>query len=186
MVVLSTALSLISVGISLTLGSEQFSSQNLQGVPPDMADDIATTFRIGLPVFALVFPFVQWIVVALLMQLFTGLFGGRGPLSAMLAAVGTAFAPFVMQGILTIPLAGLQAAFDPQSAATSVLTTVTLLISLAFFAWHVVLVVIGARSARQVSYGRSVGSCAISCASVLILLVLILVLIVVVASVVAG
>ncbi|MDP8939047.1 MAG: hypothetical protein M3N10_01905 [Actinomycetota bacterium] len=62
----------------------------------------------------------------------------------------------------------------------------SVLLSLAFLIWFVALVVIGAAQARNIGYGESTGSCAISCAGCLGLIIGGVVIVAVMVSVVAG
>ncbi len=159
-------LSLI-VGVIDALGgltASQFSPRNFPGLPPEFYESVPEVVSVALLIFAVVGAFVWWLLVSALMQLVTSFFGGAGPFSAMLAVVGVASVPFVIQAALQILLTGSQAALGPESGATSVIGTLTSLIGVAFLVWHVVLVVIGASFARRVGYGQSAGSCAISCA----------------------
>lgn len=163
---LYAALGLVAAAIDALGGvtAVQFSPQNLSDLPPEFYEGAPEVFSVVLLLFAVVNPFVWWLVVSALMQLVTRFFGGTGPFSAMLAAVGVASVPFVIQATLQILLTGLQAALGPESGVASTIGTLSSLLGLAFLAWHVVLVVIGASFARRVGYGQSAGSCAISCA----------------------
>ncbi|HZY66596.1 MAG TPA: hypothetical protein VFE21_12080 [Rubrobacteraceae bacterium] len=60
------------------------------------------------------------------------------------------------------------------------------LLSLAFLIWFVALVVIGTAQARNIGYGESTGSCAISCAGCLGLIIGGVVIVAVMVSVVVG
>ncbi len=171
-VALAAVLSLISAAISLIGSSGQIAPQDLQGVPPEVVEGIQTGILIGTPIFAVASQFVWWLVVTLVMQLVTGFFGGRGPLSAMFAVVGIAFVPTVILGIVLIPISGLQVALGSQSVTAALLGLLIWALALAFTVWHVALLVIGASFARNVSYGESSGSCAISCAGCLGMVVL--------------
>lgn len=171
-VALEAALALASVAITLVLGADQFAPESFQGVPPEIAEGLSTGLRVGLPVSTALSPFVWWVVVALLMQLVTRFFGGSGPLPAMFAVVGVAAAPFVLAALIGLPLTAAGAVADPQSASAAVLGLLNVVLTLAFLIWHVALVVVGAKFARNVSYGESGGSCAISCAGCLGLVVL--------------
>ena len=84
------------------------------------------------------------------------------------------------------PLQAIQVSLDPTGAAASILGLLSSLISLAFFVWFVVLVVIGAAQARNISYGESTGSCAISCAGCFGIIIGIVVILGVIISIVAG
>jgi hypothetical protein len=56
----------------------------------------------------------------------------------------------------------------------------------AFLLWYVVLVVIGASQARNIGYGESAGSCAVSCAGCLGLVIAATVLVVALVALLAG
>jgi hypothetical protein len=119
-----------------------------------------------------------------LMQLITRFFGGSGPFSGMLAAVGVAQVPFLVSAIISLPIVGLQIVLGPPDSASenpvsSLLGLLSSLLGLAFFIWFAVLVVIGTALARRVSYGQSTGSCAISCAGLIGLLLVVTVVVVV-------
>jgi hypothetical protein len=120
------------------------------------------------------------------MQLVTSFFGGAGPFSAMLAVVGVASVPFVIQAALQILLTGSQAALGPESGATSVIGALNSLVGLAFLVWHVVLVVIGASFARRVGYGQSAGSCAISCAGLVGLILIVAIVVAILIALLVG
>lgn len=138
------------------------------GLPPELVESVTRGLQIGVPVFSALSPFVWWFLVSLLMQLVTGFFGGSGPLSGTLAAVGVSQMPLAVSGVIGILGAGLQAILGGGNAA-SLIGLLSGLIGLAFFVWHVALVVIGAALARSVGYGESTGSCAISCVGIAVL-----------------
>lgn len=165
-VALSAALGLVIVTIDALGGvtASQFNRQNFPDLPPELYESAPEIVSVVLLIFAVVNPFVWWLVVSSLMQLVTRFFGGTGPFSAMLAVVGVASVPFAIQAALQIPLTGLQAALGPESSVADAVGLLSSLLGLVFLAWHVVLVVIGAALARRIDYGRSAGSCAISCA----------------------
>lgn len=125
-------------------------------------------------VFSALWPFVVWLVVGLVMHLVTRFFGGEGSLSATLAAVGVAHVVLILSSLVSFPLSLLEVSLIPDDLAQQEsLTTpygivglVATVLFIAFWLWYAALVVIGAAQARNVSYGRSAGSCAISCAGV--------------------
>ena len=163
---LYAALGLVAVAIDALGGvtAAQFSPRNLPDLPPEFYENAPEILSIVLLTFAVVNPFMWWLVVSALMYLVTRFFGGVGPFSAMLAVVGVASIPFVIQTTLQILSTGFQVALGPESGGANGIGTLSFVLGLAFLAWHVVLVVIGASFARRVGYGQSAGSCAISCA----------------------
>ena len=186
--VLYAVLSLIG-GVIDALGgltASQFSPRNFPGLPPEFYESAPEVVSVALLIFAVVGAFVWWLLVSTLMQLVTGFFGGAGPFSAMLAVVGVASVPFVIQAALQIFLTGSQAALGPESGATSVIGALTSLVGLAFLVWHVVLVVIGASYARRVGYGQSAGSCAISCAGLVGLILIVAIVVAILVALLVG
>jgi hypothetical protein len=186
--VLYAVLSLIG-GVIDALGgltANQFSPRNFPGLPPEFYESAPEVVSVALLIFAVVGAFVWWLLVSALMQLVTGFFGGAGPFSAMLAVVGMASVPFVIQAALQILLTGSQAALGPESGATSVIGALNSLVGLAFLAWHVVLVVIGASFARRVGYGQSAGSCAISCAGLVGLILIVAIVVAILVALLVG
>ena len=141
-------------------------------MPPEIRDFLIPFSIIAL-LFAAVWPFVFWLLVSGLMHLVTRFFGGTGPLSATLAAVGVAGVPFVIYAALQIPVTGLQVVLGPENTAVAVLGLLSSLLELAALVWFVVLVVVGAALARRIGYGESAGSCAISCAGCMGLILLV-------------
>ena len=149
-------------------------------------------------VFALVLgvlaPFVYWLLVSGLMHLVTHFFGGSGPFSGTLAAVGVAQVPLVISAALTLPLTGLQILLASEGIVTepsiglaaSLIAILSGLIGLAASLWFAALVVVGAALARRVGYGESAGSCAISCAGCFGLIIVLAVAVVALAAIVAG
>ena len=140
---------------------------------------------------AVVSPFIWWLLVAGLMQLVTRFFGGTGPFSGMLAVVGVAYVPLLIGSIVQFPITSLQLVLGPENPATGdptaiVVTLLSSLIGLAFQLWHAALVVIGAAFARRVSYGESVGSCAISCGGCLGLILIVSVVFGILVAVLVG
>jgi hypothetical protein len=122
--------------------------------------------------------FIWWITVSVVMQLATSLFGGSGPLSAMLATVGVAEVPLALGALSQALATGLQVALGVNSAAGMIVGVLGGLLALGALVWHVVLVVIGAALARRIGYGEAAGSCAVSCAGLLGLIILIAVVLV--------
>jgi hypothetical protein len=123
-------------------------------------------------------PFVWWIAVSLMMQLVTRLFGGEGPLSAMLAVVGVAGVPLALGALFQTIGTGLQVMLGMESTAGTVAGLLGGLVALATLVWYVVLVVIGGSLARRIGYGEAAGSCAVSCAGCLGLIILVAVVLV--------
>ncbi len=136
-------------------------------LPPDVIDDFIATTEVSTIILSIASPFLWWMVVSLLMQLTTRFFGGNGPFSVMLAVVGLSFVPLALSSVLTGFTTAAQVALDPGSATSVAIGYLGLLLGYAFSLWQVVLVVIGAAFARQIGYGESAGSCAISCAGCL-------------------
>jgi hypothetical protein len=148
------------------------------GLPPEVLENLVVAIEVATLVLSVLSPFVWWIVVSLVMQLATRLFGGEGPLSAMLAAVGVAGVPLALGSLVQGLATGLQVALGVDSAAGVVAGLLGGLLTLATLVWHVVLVVIGAALARRIGYGESAGSCAVSCAGCLGLIILLAVVLV--------
>jgi hypothetical protein len=134
-----------------------------QELPPELRD-LLPVIGLLVVVWAVVSPFILWLLVSGLMHLVTRFFGGTGPFSGTLAVVGVAQIPFVIAGAVQIPITGLQIVLEPDSPAGTTLGLLNSLLGLAALVWFVALVVIGAAFARRVGYGQSAGSCAISCA----------------------
>lgn len=186
-IVLAALIGLASSAISVLTGTTgaQLNPQDLPTVPPEALRSMETALKVGVPIFAVLAPFVWWLGVSLVMQLVTRFFGGNGPLSAMFAAIGVAYVPLLIGSVINLPLAGLQAAIGSQGGAATAIGLVSSALGLAFLVWHVALIIIGASFAREISYGQSGGSCAISCVGFVvlaILLVLAIVLIIVFAT----
>ena len=144
-------------------------------LPPEIREVVTRATEIGTPVFALLSPFLIWVLVSLSMQLTTRFFGGTGPLSSMFGVVGVAQVPLFISGILSALLGGLQLWIGTETQAGIAIGYLVSLIGLVFLAWYVVLVVIGAAQARGVGYGESAGSCALSCVGLGILIILLVV-----------
>ena len=195
-VALYAALNLVGTGLGAFSALEQLRS-GPQGaeLPPEFEEFFTAFFVFGL-VFSVVWPFVSWLLISGLMQLITRFFGGTGPFSGMLAVVGVAHVPYLIERLIQIPLAGLEILLvtDPATAAdpttggglaATLLGLLSFLLWLAALVWFVILVVIGAAFARRVGYGESAGSCAISCAGIVGLILIVgVVLAVVVAALV--
>lgn len=195
-VALYAALNLLATGLGAFSALEQLRSGS-QGadLPPEFEGVFTAFFVFGL-VFSVVWPFVSWLLISGLMQLITRFFGGTGPFSGMLAVVGVAHVPYLIERLIQIPLAGLQILLVPDPAtaadpttggglAATLLGLLSFLLWLAALVWFVILVVIGAAFARRVGYGESAGSCAISCAGIVGLILIVgVVLAVVVAALV--
>ncbi len=183
---LYAALALTGAVISVLGGltRAQFEAQGTQ-LPPEL-EDLFVYVDVFALVVAVVSPFLIWLLVSGLMQLVTRFFGGNGPFSGTLAAVGVAQAPLIISAVIAIPLTGLQVALGPENPAMSVVALLGSALGLAFSAWYIVLVVIGAAFARRVGYGESAGSCAISCGGCLGLIILAVLALVAVLVGVAG
>jgi hypothetical protein len=195
-VALYAALNLVGTGLGAFSALEQLrSGPQGAGLPPEFEEFFTAFFVFGL-VFSVVWPFVSWLLISGLMQLITRFFGGTGPFSEMLAVVGVAHVPYLIERLIQIPLAGLQILLVPDPAtaadpttggglAATLLGLLSFLLWLAALVWFVILVVIGAAFARRVGYGESAGSCAISCAGIVGLILIVgVVLAVVVAALV--
>ena len=154
-------------------------------VPPEIRD-LLVPFSVLALVFAAVWPFVFWLVVSGVMHLVTRFFGGAGPFSATLAAVGVAGVPLVIYAALQIPATGLQVVLGPENAAATILGLLVSLLGLAALLWFAALAVVGAALARRISYGESAGSCAISCAGCAGLILLVGAALAVLVALVAG
>lgn len=155
-------------------------------LPPALRENFAAIAVISSILLSVLWPFVLWALVSLVMQLVTRFFGGEGPLSAMFAVIGVAYLPYVLSALVSVPIQALQMTIDPMSAAAQLLGILSGLLSMAFLAWFAILVVIGAAQARNISYGESTGSCAISCAGCIGLIIGAVVVLAVVASVIAA
>lgn len=182
-VALNAALGLGGVAILLFGGNLQ---AQLEASGAQLPQGFFEGFAVIALVLAVLAPFVWWLLISLIMHLVTRFFGGEGPLSATFAAVGVAFVPLVLSTVVSIPLGGLQAVLETGSAAGTAIGLLSNLLALAFLVWHAVLVVIGAALARNISYGESTGSCAISCGGCLGLIILVIVALSVVAALFSG
>lgn len=190
--------SLLSAGLTLLLGGLASTEELLESLPPEAVPDeieegsveslLVGAQAVGIGLQAL-WPLLYWAVLALVMHLITRLFGGSGPLPGMFGAMGVACVPFVLSGLLWLPITGAQAALatggEPGAVGVA-LGALGTLITLAALVWHVVLAVVGAAAARQISYGNSAGSCAISCAVAVGAPLLLLILVGVLLAVLGG
>jgi hypothetical protein len=145
------------------------------GLPPESLETLVRVAEVGTPVLAALSPFVIWLVVSLLMQLATRFFGGAGPLSSMLGVVGVSQAPLLVGGVLGAVLSGLQLLAGAGTPVGAALDYLVFLIGLGFSLWYVVLVVIGAALARNIGYGESAGSCALSCVGLGVLIIVVVI-----------
>ena len=114
------ALSLMSSGLAVFGGllEQQMQPAGAPLLPPEIEDFLAVGLVFAL-VFAVLSPFLFWLLVSGLMHLVTRFFGGSGPFSGTLAVVGVAQAPLVLSSVLAIPLTGLQIALTPQDITTA-------------------------------------------------------------------
>jgi len=196
-VALYAALNLLATGLGAFSALEQLrSGPQGAGLPPEFEGFFTAFFVLGL-VFSVVWPFVSWLLISGLMQLITRFFGGTGPFSGMLAVVGGAPVPYLIERLNQIPLGDLEILLvpDPATAAdpttgggltATLLGLLSFLLWLAAFVWFVILVVIGAAFARRVGYGESAGSCAISCAGLVGLILVVGVILAVVVAAIIG
>lgn len=168
------ALGTIGGTISLLTGAGNVvNPENFPQLPPEFfagASDGAFTTVFTL-ISTVLSPFVTWVAISLVLQLVTRLFGGTGPLSAMFAVVGVAQMPSVVSSLIGLPITALIAVIGPTGTLPVALVGISSLIGLVAFIWSVVLIVIGAAQARNIGYGESTGSCAISCAGCLGLII---------------
>lgn len=171
-VALGAALGL--AGIAILIFGGDFQAQLEQSgaqLPPNFFEG----FAVGALALVALAPFVWWLMVSLVMQLVTRFFGGEGSLSAMFAVVGAAFVPLLLSIAVSIPLEAIQATLETGSSIGTVIGLLSNLITFACFVWHVVLIIIGATLARNIGYGESTGSCAISCGGCLGIIILVIV-----------
>lgn len=144
-------------------------------LPPAAVDQVSAAMRIFAPVSAFLLPFLWWIGVSAMMLLAVRLFGGKSRYASMLAAVGTASAPWIVGYAVQLPVGVLQVLLRDQGSIPAMLGTLALVVSLATLVWHVVLVVIGARFAAGMGYRASGASCALTglgCVTTLVVLVI--------------
>jgi len=177
-VALYAALSL-AVSATFVLGGATRRSVEQQSTQPGLSRESLETLvrvaEVGTPILAALSPFVIWLVVSLLMQLATRFFGGAGPLSSMLGVVGVAQAPLIAGGVLGAVLSGLQLLAGVGTPVGAALDYLVFLVGLGFSLWYVVLVVIGAALARDIGYGESAGSCALSCVGLGVLIIVVVI-----------
>jgi hypothetical protein len=177
-VALYAALSL-AVSVTFVLGGATRRSVEQQSTQPGLSRESLETLvrvaEVGTPILAALSPFVIWLVVSLLMQLATRFFGGAGPLSSMLGVVGVAQAPLIAGGVLGAVLSGLQLLAGAGTPVGAALDYLVFLVGLGFSLWYVVLVVIGAALARDIGYGESAGSCALSCVGLGFLIIVVVI-----------
>jgi hypothetical protein len=76
-------------------------------------------------------PFVWWVRISLVMQFVTRFFGGEGPLSAMLAAIGVAGVSLALSALFQVLGSGLQVALGVESIAGTVAGLLGRLVALA-------------------------------------------------------
>lgn len=182
-VALNAVLGLAGVAILLFGGSLQ---AQLEASGAQIPAGFFESFAVIALILSVLAPFVWWLLISLVMHLVTRFFGGEGPLTATFSVVGVAFAPLVLSAVISLPLGGLQAVLETGSAAGTALGLLSNLFALAFLVWHVILVIIGAALARNIGYGESTGSCAISCGGCLGLIILVIVALGVIAALFAG
>ena len=195
-VALYAALSLVGTSLGTFSTLEQLQSGPQAAELPAEFEGFFTYLFVFALIFSVIWPFISWLLISGLMHLVTRFFGGTGPFSGMLAVIGVAHVPSVIERIVQIPLAGLQILLAPDPAAAdsttggglavSVLGLLSLLLWLAAFVWFVVLVIIGAALARHVGYGESAGACAISCAGIVGLILVVGVILAVVVAALIG
>ena len=187
-IVLAALLGLIVSTVSIFAGSggTQLNPQDFPTIPPDTLRSMESFVKVGVPVISVVVPFVWWIGVTLVMQLVTRFFGGNGPLSAMFAVIGVAYVPLLVGTLINFLLTGLRVVVGAQSGAAVAIGLIGTLLILAFLVWHVALIVVGASFAREISYGRSSGSCAISCVGFVVLIVLLILAIILLIALATG
>lgn len=192
-VALWAVIGLVSAGVAILLGVggedvlEDLPPGTLpEEIGPEAIEGLLVTFQVVGVFLTAIFPFFYWLVLSLVMQLVTRFFGGEGSLSRMLGAVGAACLPFVILGLVELPLTGVQVLLEDGGAGAVIVSLLSFLLYLAALVWHVALVVVGSGVARQISFGQSGGSCAISCAAVVGIPILLLVLLVAVAALIGG
>lgn len=182
-VAVNAALGLAGVAILIFGGNLQ---AQLEASGAQLPQGFFESFAVIALVLAVLAPFVWWLLISLVMHLVTRFFGGEGPISATFSVVGVAFAPLVLSAVVSIPLGGLQALLETGSAAGTAIGLLSNLFALAFLVWHVVLVVLGVALARNVGYGESTGSCAISCGGCLGIIILVIVALGIIGALFAG
>jgi hypothetical protein len=168
------ALSLAAASFAILGGvtQAQFGGQP-PGLPPGTLESILRVTEVATLVLSALGPFVGWVGISLMMQLVTRFFGGEGPLSAMLAALGVAGVPLALGALFQATGTGVQVAFGVESTVGTVAGLLGGLAALGTLVWYAVLVVIGGALASRIGYGESAGSCAVSCAGCLALIILV-------------
>ncbi len=177
-VALNAALGLILSGAFVLAGATRRSVERRfaqPGIPQGSLETLVGVAEVGTLVLAALSPFAAWLVVSLLMHPATRPFGGTGPLSSMLGVVGVAQAPLVGGGVLGAALSGLRLLAGAGTPVGAVLDYLVFLASLGFSLWYVVLVVIGAALARNIGYGESACSCALSCVGLVVLIIMVVI-----------
>lgn len=176
-VALNAALSLALSAAFVLVGATRRSVE--RQVSPDLPagpeETLVRATEVGTLAFAALSPFAIWLVVSLLMHLATRLFGGTGPLRSMLGVAGVAQAPFIVGGLLGAVLSGLQALAGAETPIGAVLDYLVFLAGFGFSLWYVVLVVVGGALARNIGYGESAGSCALSCVGLAVLIIVVVI-----------
>lgn len=192
-VALWAVIGLVSMGVAILLGEggegalEDLPPGTLpEEIGPEAIEGLLVTFQVVGVFLSAIFPFFYWLVLSLVMQLVTRFFGGEGSLSRMLGAIGAACVPFAIAGLAQLPLTGVQALLEGEGAGAVIIGILSVLLTIGALVWHVALVVVGSGVARQIGFGQSGGSCAISCAAAVGIPVLLLVLLVAVAALVGG
>lgn len=170
---LITSTVLVLAGVTRRQIEQAFGQQGQPGLPPGFIEGVTRATEIATPILSALSPFVIWFLVALFMQIVTRFFGGSGPFPAMLGVVGVAQVPFFVSGVLSILLVVLQLSLGVQTPAAVAIGYFSSLVGLAFIVWYAVLVVVGAAQARNIGYGESAGSCAISCVGLAILIIVV-------------
>lgn len=145
------------------------------GLPPATLEQLASAFKVLMPVSAFLLPFLWWIGVSAMMLLATRLFGGRPDYISMLTAVGMASVPWIVGYAIQIPVGVLQILLRGQETILAGLGMLAFVVSLASLIWHVVLVIIGGRFAAGTNYRGAGASCALTglgCATAGVVLVI--------------
>ncbi len=172
---LGVVLSAIFVLTGVTRRSVVEQAAQRPGLHPDTPELVARVAEVGTLGLAALSPVAIWLAVSLLMHLATRLFGGTGPLSSMLGVAGVAQAPLLVGSLLGAVLSGLRVLAGVASPVGASLDYLGFLVGLGFSLWYVVLVVIGAALARNIGYGESAGSCALSCVGLAVLIILVVI-----------
>ena len=108
---LYAALSLVGAALAVYGGllQAQLRPAGAPPLPPEFERFMAVGYVLGL-ILTVLSPFLFWLLVSGLMHLVTGFFGGTGPFSWTLVAVGVAQAPLVVSTAMGIPVTSLQVA----------------------------------------------------------------------------